>query len=63
MLETDSLNVQLIEVEGATNPNPEPLSAEALRRLEVLRELYRLPHGTNHEDVTRQSPQLDPGPK
>lgn len=39
--DTDSLDTQIIEIEGPSDPNPPPVSEATLRRWEALRELYR----------------------
>ncbi len=39
--DTDSLDTQIIVIEGPTEPNPPPVPESSLRRWETLRELYR----------------------
>lgn len=39
--DTDSLDTQIVQFEGPTDPNPEPVPEASLRRWEALRELYR----------------------
>ena len=39
--DSDSLDTQIIEVEGPSDPNPPPVTQASLQRWEALRELYR----------------------
>jgi hypothetical protein len=39
--DTDLLDADLVEFEGPSDKNPEPMSEASLKRLELLREFYR----------------------
>jgi hypothetical protein len=39
--DSDLLDAYLVEFEGPSDENPEPMPEASLRRLEALRELYR----------------------
>lgn len=61
MASTDSTDVRLVELEGASDPLPAPVPESVLKRREALRELYRQaaerPGGSSDPD----SPPADSG--